>query len=638
MQIIKNKRIIIIGVISLAIWFIIAIATFNITLRPIQNYVHSNAKIIVAITAVNDDLMEISYYGKEIIFYETYKPNDYEEFTEQYLDSLSALTDKTDSDYKRLFKLLSSTSFSKKISQSNSQYFGRYINKSYYHWKYVSKPIIKRFIKYNDFVPLKLSNKFFFSRNIDAMTLPVSKFINKISFQLVYLVHFSTIVFILGIILIIILGILVIYYVNKFFSAVKKNERRFKMMFNNGPTASLIVDIKSGDIYDANKAAETFYGYTKKELSAMNISDIALTTENKGNTEYPITIVTNRKLKNNDIKRVELTVSKIEIEDKEYFADSIRDITDKIMQENSLKESADFFKTLSENLVSGIVLYNEKYIYINPEGERILGYPKEDLYQKYVWDIYPDKNIKQIIRSQIGRRLSGGIFNSTYTLKIITKQNEERWLLISASTVKHKNKYTALASFIDVTELNKLKESLEKDMDTIKIIMENIPSIIGLYRKKIIYMNPYGLQLLGYSEKEILNLSSLDVVDVREEEREILLENMRKKLNGEYTNDKYVLKIKKKDGSIFWGEFFTSTIFFKNKWTGLAIVTDVNDRVTNELKLLKEKDVYKELAELDTLTKIPNRRAFNKTLSDSLSKAIQKKQEFFPDNVGYRPV
>ncbi len=619
-HIVRDKAIIIVGILLIILWIIVTSIIFNKTFIPIRNYVHKYSKILTGTSAINNDLTEIDFNAKKIIFYKTYKPRDYEYHLEKRLDRLTTLINKTDKDYKGLLALFPYI-LKKRRTGTSFGYFDEYVKKSYYHWEYVSKPIIKRFIKHRNSPYLKLSKKFLFLYILNSPILSTSRFNHKISSEITSLTYFSALIFIIGTIITIFLGMLFTYYLNKFFKTIKKSEKRFKMMFSNNPIASLITDIKTGDIIIVNKAAERFYGYSKKELTAMNVVDIALSGKDfyNKNIDPPVTKIFNHKLKNNDIKRVEVTISKIEIDGKEYFISSIQDMTEKIIYENSLKESADFFMTLSENLVSGIVLYNDKYVYVNPEGERIIGYPKEELYQKYVWDIYVDENVKQLLKSQIRRRLNGGMFNSNYTFKIITKQNSEKWLLIYASTVKYKGKYTALASFIDITELNDLKKNIEKERDTLKIIMDSVPSIIGLYREKIIYVNPYGLQSLGYSEKEIAELSVLDLIETREEERAFILENTKRRLNGEYFNEKYVLKVKKKDGNIFWGEIFATTAFFKNKWTGVIIVTDVNERVVNETKLLKEKNIYKKLAELDGLTKIPNRRSFDKKLADCLN-------------------
>ncbi|KJR42524.1 PAS/PAC sensor signal transduction histidine kinase [Candidatus Magnetoovum chiemensis] len=55
------------------------------------------------------------------------------------------------------------------------------------------------------------------------------------------------------------------------------------------------------------------------------------------------------------------------------------DITDIKNMQAALRESEELFKTLAENSFTGIGLYHDKFLYINPEMERILGYSKDEL-------------------------------------------------------------------------------------------------------------------------------------------------------------------------------------------------------------------------------------------------------------------
>lgn len=512
MKKLNNNRIITVGIAAIILWIITAAVTFDRTFIPLKNYIDKNKKIILEVSVINDDLTRTGTLVKRVVFYETYKPFNYKNKVKKNLGKLSFQIKKTDKDYSKLFVLLNIKTpvKLKKSSLSNAKYFSEYAVKSYYHWEYVSKPIIKRFIKYTGVVPLKLSERMFLEYTLDKSVLPTYAFIRKISAGFVYLVRFAAYAFIFGTFVIILLGILIIFYLNKFFKEIRKSEQRFKNMFNNSPVIHLLMDINTGKIIDANKAAEKFYGWTRKELTDMKITDIALADEeehrkfrldvySRGAENSTVRII-NHKLKNDEVRRVEITIAPIEIDGKEFLIDSIKDITEKIYYENSLKKSVEFFKILSDN----------------------------------------------------------------------------------------------------------------------------IPSIIGLYREKFIYMNPFGLKILGYTEETIKDLNPPDLVEAREEEKSLLSENVKRRLKGEQFESKYTLKVKKKSGETFWGEIISTTIFFENAWTGLMIITDVSDRVVSELNLIKEKDVFKKLSELDGLTDIPNRRSFDAKLEDYLSNAMLK--------------
>ncbi|MCL6120253.1 MAG: PAS domain S-box protein, partial [Deltaproteobacteria bacterium] len=277
----NNKTIIIAGIAAVILWIIIAAVTFDRAFIPLKNYIGKNSKIILEVSVINDDLTRTGSLIKRVIFYETYKPVNYKNNVKKYLKKLSLTVNKTDGDYKKLFTLLNiKTPLKlKNVSISNAKYFTAFAKKSYYHWEYVSKPIIKRFIKYTGFVTLKLSDRMFLEYTLNKSVLPTYAFIRKISAGFIYLVRFAAFVFIFGIIVIVLLGVLVIYYLNKFFREIRKSEERFRTMFDSSPVAHLVKDIETGNIIDANKTAEKFYGYTRKELTAMNITDIALVSK-----------------------------------------------------------------------------------------------------------------------------------------------------------------------------------------------------------------------------------------------------------------------------------------------------------------------------------------------------------------------
>jgi PAS domain S-box-containing protein len=56
--------------------------------------------------------------------------------------------------------------------------------------------------------------------------------------------------------------------------ALKESEERYRNLFRENLSVMLLIDPQSGDIVDANPAACSFYGYNRKELTSMKITDI----------------------------------------------------------------------------------------------------------------------------------------------------------------------------------------------------------------------------------------------------------------------------------------------------------------------------------------------------------------------------
>ena len=57
-------------------------------------------------------------------------------------------------------------------------------------------------------------------------------------------------------------------------------EEKYRNLFNNHHTVMMIIDPQNGNIIDVNPAAEAFYGWTRKQMIAMNLSQINTADKN----------------------------------------------------------------------------------------------------------------------------------------------------------------------------------------------------------------------------------------------------------------------------------------------------------------------------------------------------------------------
>lgn len=120
----------------------------------------------------------------------------------------------------------------------------------------------------------------------------------------------------------------------------------FKALFSDSYGIKLIIEAESGRIIEANKAASNFYGYTYDEMLAMNINQInVLPVEQiKQEMQNAKSSIKNRfffkhRLKNGEIRDVEVNSGKITLEDKELLYSDIHDITVHLAHETELKQA-----------------------------------------------------------------------------------------------------------------------------------------------------------------------------------------------------------------------------------------------------------------------------------------------------------
>ena len=169
--------------------------------------------------------------------------------------------------------------------------------------------------------------------------------------------------------------------------ALKKSEKGYKNLFENHAAVKLLIDPLTGDIVDANFAAESFYGYSRKQLRKMNIQQIVLLSRDKFNKDAAIHQSSRNKqteyrhqLADGSVRDVEVYTSTIEFKDKEYFHSIVHDITEK-------KKAEDLLQLLSRSTDQSpvsIVITDPNGIvqYVNPKFTETTGYTAEEVIGK----------------------------------------------------------------------------------------------------------------------------------------------------------------------------------------------------------------------------------------------------------------
>jgi len=127
--------------------------------------------------------------------------------------------------------------------------------------------------------------------------------------------------------------------------ALRESEQKFRLMFENNSAIMFLVDPETLAIFDANRAAENFYGFARKELVTKKFHDISAMTAEEVREEIQKARLANRgflelkhKLANGELKDVEIRSNIIDMEeDKVANFVIIHDITDRIRAEEEKK-------------------------------------------------------------------------------------------------------------------------------------------------------------------------------------------------------------------------------------------------------------------------------------------------------------
>ena len=142
---------------------------------------------------------------------------------------------------------------------------------------------------------------------------------------------------------------------------LRESEERFRLLFEKSQAIMMIIEPVTGKILDANPATKTFYGYSLEELRNMSIDQI--------NTLPPKTVASERqlaleekrnffvfphRLKNGEMRTVEVHSSPIQLKGRTVLFSIIHDVTKKKQAEEKLIESEERFSTAFHSSLEAI--------------------------------------------------------------------------------------------------------------------------------------------------------------------------------------------------------------------------------------------------------------------------------------------
>lgn len=267
---------------------------------------------------------------------------------------------------------------------------------------------------------------------------------------------------------------------------LKDSETNCRDLFENAEDAIYIHDEK-GFIQTMNKAGLRQLGCFEKEVIGTHISKW-LSPETYKKVEerfrriqigepleqpFTIEVVT----KNGEHKWGEVRTSLIKKGEKVIGTQGVaRDITEKIILEQLLKESESRYRDLFENaqVPMFILDMNGNFIKMNKSGLNILGCNKEELNGSPLsqWITPESFNVYQ---ERLAARLSGKSIKHSELIEVICRNGEHRWVETNTRAIKEGTRIIEIHGIArDVTEKRRLEEKLREYHDKLQRSYEEL--------------------------------------------------------------------------------------------------------------------------------------------------------------------
>ena len=266
----------------------------------------------------------------------------------------------------------------------------------------------------------------------------------------------------------------------------------------------------------------------------------------------------------------------------------LRDITERKRMEETLRQSEEKYRALTENHQGGVFVNQDgRFTYINPAVEKIIGYSSDEfegLSDQFAV-VHPDD--RGYVMDQLSRRFEGEKLAEPYEVRVIGRGGEEKRCLISAVLIDYKGKPAVLGNLIDITDRHKAEQRVRESEEMFRLIGENSGDGVVLVQEgRLIYANPEVTRMSGYTEEDFLsgriklnNFFSEDVVGM-------IKERVEKRSRGEELPTGYVIDLIRSDGARRNIEVKVVNFIWKGKFTTLVTGRDITERKLMEEQML----------------------------------------------------
>jgi PAS domain S-box-containing protein len=369
---------------------------------------------------------------------------------------------------------------------------------------------------------------------------------------------------------------------------------QIKMMFEGGVLA------ECNDVY------AKMYGFeSKDDIVGIRLRDVL-------KPDDPVNIDVLTRFVQNDYKVIgELSVEVDRFGNTKYFENNYvgivedgylvrawgtqKDITEKYLLEEELRESEERFRLLAEASLVGIYLIQDyKFAYVNKALADVFGYDVDEVIGKLgPLDLtHPDDHPKVI--ENINKRVSGEIEAVNYSFKGVRKDGTAIYVEVFGRRIEYRGKPGIIGTLMDITERVKLEQENRIKTEQLQNTLENTPNVaIQFYdeRGRITYWNNASTRIYGWTKEEALG-KTLDELILSKEQAEEFLSILQKIKETKQAVGPFESKFHRKDGTEGW---ILSTTFVIPSETGSDTFVCMEVEITEQKKAYEELNQQKEL-------------------------------------------
>jgi len=268
---------------------------------------------------------------------------------------------------------------------------------------------------------------------------------------------------------------------------LKGSEERFGQMFRLSPDATVVTSIADGRVVEANEAFCRLAGRARAEVIGRTTAELGfwrdareraamlvLPTTEGGLREYQRTT----HMPGGQEMDVLVRATRIELQGDAMLLTMIQDVTERRRAERRLEESERRLAKIIEASPEAITIAsveNGTFIAVNPAGERLSGYTREEMLGRSAVDMgfWPDPEERQRLIADLQR--SEAVHGREIRLR--RKDGEVRDALASAALIDFEGRKLILFQAIDITERKNAEKAVRDHQELLRELSAHHDSV-----------------------------------------------------------------------------------------------------------------------------------------------------------------
>lgn len=371
---------------------------------------------------------------------------------------------------------------------------------------------------------------------------------------------------------------------------LQKSEELYRTLVEHAADAIIIADT-SGKYIDVNSFVSKMTGYSKEELSRMNIFDLLVLGPDEPPLRIPEILEGKSVLQERKIKRKDGSVFFAELSNKLLPGNRMlvigRDITERKRMQRSLSESEFKYRTLFEEGADGVCFYNpveNKYYAVNKRMTALFGYSEDEFLEMGVTGItFPEEVKKNPPRFL---NLPEGV---TATNERVFRKKDGSGIYIETTT-KRLQGDNFISFMRDISERKKSENLIKENELRWKLALEK--SELGVwemnFESKTAFISEKTREQTGYYNEQDLANPEFWYNAIYKEDKPMAINKFINALKGIDPSFDVELRVVCKNGDLKWFRFTGSITGRSPEGRALRII-GVHEHITE--RVMKEKDL-----------------------------------------------